>query len=334
MIETIVVFGATGSVGVYTTLHLKKTGYDVVAVGHRKSDNGFFAKYGIPYYSVDISNKECFNILPRRVDQILHFAGAMPARMSGYDPYQYIDSILLGTLNILEYGRMLKISKIVFTQSISDILYLFGTINPILPNVERKNPLIGDHSVYSISKNAAVDLIEHYYFQYGIKRFILRLPTIYLYHPNPYYYVEGQKKWMGYRLLIDKAIKGEDIEIWGNPKSEKEIVYVKDFVQIVEGCVKSDLDGGIYNVGTGVGVSIEEQIYEIIDVFSEPNNRSKVKYCPEKPSSPQFRLDISNTIKDLAYNPQFSYINYLYDFKKEMKNNPFKLLWGCSKDYE
>ena len=92
MMDTIVIFGATGSVGVYTALFLKKKGYNISAVGQRKSDNGFFAEYDIPYYSVNIANKNDFNILPvSGVDQVLHFAGAMPARMQGYDPYQYHD---------------------------------------------------------------------------------------------------------------------------------------------------------------------------------------------------------------------------------------------------
>ena len=44
MMDTIVIFGATGSVGVYTALFLKKKGYNIIAVGQRKSDNGFFAR--------------------------------------------------------------------------------------------------------------------------------------------------------------------------------------------------------------------------------------------------------------------------------------------------
>ena len=64
MMDTIVIFGATGSVGVYTALFLKKKGYNIIAVGQRKSDNGFFAEYDIPYYSVNIANKNDFNILP------------------------------------------------------------------------------------------------------------------------------------------------------------------------------------------------------------------------------------------------------------------------------
>lgn len=44
------VIGATGSCGAYTTVDLKAKGYDVVAVAHRPSDNGFFEEKGIPYY--------------------------------------------------------------------------------------------------------------------------------------------------------------------------------------------------------------------------------------------------------------------------------------------
>ena len=50
----IILFGATGLVGAYTAIHLKENGYDVVAVGHRKSDNGFFKENGIDYFSLDI----------------------------------------------------------------------------------------------------------------------------------------------------------------------------------------------------------------------------------------------------------------------------------------
>ena len=52
--KLIVVFGATGNLGAYTAVHLKEHGYDVIAVGRRKSDNGFFATKGIKYISVDV----------------------------------------------------------------------------------------------------------------------------------------------------------------------------------------------------------------------------------------------------------------------------------------
>lgn len=330
----ILIIGATGTVGVYTTLDLKKRGYDVIAVGRRSSDNGFFSDYGIEYISLDVSKKENFDVLPQSgVDQIIHLGGAMPARMKGYDPYLYIYSIIEGTLNVLEYMRKVGASKIIFSQSISDILYLFGKDTPILSDVERKFPLTGDHSVYSISKNTAVNLIEHYFAEYGIKRFVLRLPTIYVYHPDPYYYVNGEKRWMGYRFIIDQAIQGKPIEVWGDPTLKKEIVYVKDLTQIIEACVISDLDGGIYNIGLGLGISLDEQIKQIIEVFSPKGKPSPIIYKPEKPSSPQFILNNFKIVNDLGFVPKYNYADYLLDFKKEMELERFKKLWGTSENY-
>jgi nucleoside-diphosphate-sugar epimerase len=332
--NTIMIFGATGTVGAYTSLRLKNLGYNVIAVGRRKSDNGFFADYGVDYYSVDISDSKNFEILPmEKIDTILHFAGAMPARMKGYFPQQYIDTIITGTYNVLEYARKVKTEKIIFTQSISDCLHLGGTSEPIPADIERKFPKNNDHSIYVIAKNAAVDLIEHYYFAYKIKRFILRLPTIYLYHPDPYYYVNGDKRKMFYRQFIDKAINGDTIDLWGDPNRVKEIVYVKDFVGIVEKCVESKSDGGFYNVGGDVGVTLEEQITGIVDVFSDPSNKSKINYLPNMPEASQFKFDISKTKIELNYTPMYSYMDSLKDFKNEMINQPFRKLWGTEEDY-
>ena len=41
MMKTILIFGATGTLGAYISLHFHGLGYKVIAVGHRKSDNGF-----------------------------------------------------------------------------------------------------------------------------------------------------------------------------------------------------------------------------------------------------------------------------------------------------
>jgi len=331
--KTIIIFGATGTIGAYTTLQLKSLGYNVIAIGKRESDNGFFAEKGIPYYSINIENKSNFRSLPKEeVYAVIHLAGSMPARMKGYNPYQYINSIIVGTLNVLEYMLKINCKKIIFSQSISDILYKFGTTKLIKDDIERKFPLTGDHSIYSISKNAAVNLMEHYHAQYGFKRFILRLPTIYLYHPDPYYYVNGVKKWMGYRYIIDQAIKGNTLEIWGNPNSVKEMVYIKDLVQLIELCVKSEIEGGIYNVGSGNPISIEKQIKTIADVFAK-DKKSNIIYCPHKLSSPQFVLDIKKAKKDLGYNPKYDFYSLIVDFKQEMISEPFAKLWGKACDY-
>lgn len=330
--KRIVVLGATGSVGVYTVLALKEAGFEVVACAHRSSDNGFFEEYGIEYRSIDVKNRSSLDVITGKVDGIVHFAGAMPARMKEYNPYEYLESITVGTLNVLEFMRERKCDKIVFSQSIADILYRFGTTEPIGDDVERRFPLNTDHSVYSIAKNAAVNLIEHYHAKYGFRRFILRLPTIYVYQPNPFYYVDGKKRWMGWRYIIDQARKGKTLEVWGDPNSTKEMVYVKDFAQMVKCAVTSNLDGGIYNVGCGNPVSIEEQIKIIAEVFAD-KKKSDIVYCPDKPDSPQFVLSIEKARRELGYNPKYSFRDMMLDIRHDMETNPFEKLWGKEEDY-
>ena len=47
--KKILVLGATGHLGAYSSVYLNECGYDVVAIGHRNSDNGFFLTKGIEY---------------------------------------------------------------------------------------------------------------------------------------------------------------------------------------------------------------------------------------------------------------------------------------------
>ncbi len=332
MDKRIVVFGATGNLGAHISTHLKSIGYDVIAIGHRKNDNGFFADYGITYYSIDISDSTQFEVLPKgNVYAIVHFAGMLPAVMKGFDGTSYVQSIIQGTLNVLEYARKVCADRILFPQTLFDISYLFGTKVPIPADSQRKVPE-GDHWLYVIAKNAAVEMIEHYYRAYGLKRFIFRLSRIYLYHPNPYTFTDGKKVLVSDRYLIYRAMQGADIEIWGDPNRLLETICIKDFLQIIEKALCACVDGGIYNVGSG-GSTLKERIEGIVDVFSPKGHRSRMIYKPEKRSSQQFVLDIRKTVNELGYEPHFSWHDYLVNFKEEMIEQRFSKIWGREEDY-
>ena len=76
--KTVGVFGATGNLGAYVSVKLKAEGYNVIAVGGRQSDNGFFASKGMEYYSVNIKNYEDFQkIKVDDIDTVCHFAGSL-----------------------------------------------------------------------------------------------------------------------------------------------------------------------------------------------------------------------------------------------------------------
>ena len=330
--KRVIVFGATGNLGANISVYLHNIGYEVIAVGHRKNDNGFFADHGIKYYSVDIEKESDFKILPvDNIYAVLHFAGMLPAVMEGFSATPYIQSIIQGTLNVLEYTRMVGADRIIFPQTLFDIRHLFGSKTPIPADSQRQVPE-GDHWMYVIAKNAACDMIEHYYNNFGIKRFIFRLSRIYLYHPNPYTFTDGKKVLVSDRALIYKAIKGEPIEVWGDPYRVLETISIYDFLRIIEKALVAVVDGGIYNVGSG-GTTLEERVRGIVDVFSPKNNKSEISYCPEKPNGTQFVLDITKTKLELGYEPKFSWYDYLVKFKKEMEIQPFAKLWGREEDY-
>jgi UDP-glucose 4-epimerase len=172
-----------------------------------------------------------------------------------------------------------------------------------------------------MSKNFAVDLIENYHQMYGLKRFIFRLPTIYLWSPIDQYYVDGEIRKIGYRILIDKAIAGEDIEVWGDPNRRKDMVYVKDFCQMLYKALLVNRNEGYYNVGSGVGTTLLNQIKGIVDVFGEENHKSNIVLRPDKPNAPQYIMDITAAKKELGYEPKYDYISMLRDFKSEMEKH-------------
>ena len=128
---------------------------------------------------------------------------------------------------------------------------------------------------------------------------------------------------ISFRLLIDRAEKGEDIELWGDPTRNKEILYVKDLAQLIQNCVESTLEGGINNVGGLKQVTREEQIDGIIEVFTNEKKSNKI-LRPDKPDALFNHLDISKTVKELGYSPKYSYIDWHKDFKKEMEEEEIR----------
>ena len=325
MKEKVIIFGSTGTLGTYLIDELvARNKYEIVACGNRNLNADFYAKRGIKCYSIDISEMNSFQQLPmENVKAVVQLAGVMPSRMVGYKPELYLKVNTIGSFNVLEYCRKIGCKKYIFTQSHSDVAGLWNTGKLIRHDASRMLNYTGDHAVYIISKNAAVDLSEHYFYDHGISNVILRLPTIYSYRPISEMYVNGEKSVLAYRYLIEKAVKGESLEIWGDPHVKKDIVYVKDFCQMVDKAIGSNKARGFYNVATGIGTSLEDQIMGISKVFSKEGNPSEVVYRRDKPSQISYLYDISNAENDMGYAPEYSYIEMLEDMKHEMNGDRF-----------
>lgn len=329
--KKIIIFGATGNVGSYVLRYARgyfnPSEYEVIASGRRKTD--FFSRYGVPYYSVDISKKEEFEKLPEDdVYAVIYLAAQIPSYMEGYHPEKYVDSNIIGAYNVLEYCRKVKADRVLFSTTVFDIS-LYAQDGCVLePDMPCNFSYSGDHAVYVITKNTAIEFIKHYYEEYGLKYFIFRFPTIYNYSPYHYYYPNGKKTLRPVYRMIELAMKGEPVELWGEPNYSKDMVYVDDCAQMLCKAVEADLQHGIYNVGTGIPVTLKEQIETIIDVFSPEGKRSEIIYKPEKKAGGGFLMNIDNAKRELGYEPQYNCRKLFEAYYEEMKADRFRELRG------
>lgn len=331
--KNVIIFGATGNTGVYLVDYLfgnlDHQKYRIIAVGRRETN--FFSNKGIQYFSIDISDSKQLDKLPQKdVFAVYMTAAKLPTHNKYNHPMDLININVIGSLNVFEYCKSAKVDRIIYTQTMSNIANIFGKVPVIKPKTPRNFPFKGDHALYVISKNTGEDLLEYYHQEFGIKRFIFHIPTIYQYRENRFWFVDGEKKYRTFHHLIDKAIKGEPIEMWGDSTSYKDMIYVKDYCQMLYRALEVDLDEGYYNVGTGVPVTLKEMIEGIIKVFSPSYKKSIIVHKPNKPNTPSYIIDIKNAEKELHYKPKYDHLSMLYDIKKEMKLQRFKTLRGIN----
>lgn len=324
--KKIIIFGATGNVGSYLTLYANsffdKEKYEIIASGRRKTD--LWTKEGIRYYSVDLTKVDDFSILPQdNVYAVMLLSAQIPSYMSEYDGRKYLDSIVVGGFNVLEYCRKVKANRILFTQTVFDVAE-YSPDEIIHPYVKPKFSYTGDHAMYVICKNMVLEMIKHYHLEYGLGSFIFRLPTIYSYSPYHYYHPNGIKTMRPFYKQIFRAINSEPLEIWGDPNQSKDMVHVYDFSQMLCKAVLVDRNEGFYNIGTGKPVTQEEQCRAIIDVFSPKDNPSTIKYIPSNNEGVgYFKMDIQNAIDELGYKPLYDVHKLYENYKEEMKINRF-----------
>lgn len=328
--KKILIFGATGNIGAYFTDYcnslIDKASYEIIAVGRKHTD--YYKKANINYINVDLCNEADFAKLPTDdIYAVVNLAGILPAYLKEYNPFTYVETNIVGALRILEYARKNGADRALYTQTWAEQAGYWGKEDVLRPDYTRKLLYTGDHAFYAITKSMIVETMEHYKQEFGLKSFVFRLPNVYLYHPEKYYYVDGVKKPIGYRYMIDRAIAGEDIEMWGNPDAFKDILYIKDLCQMMYKALFANLDGGTYNAGTGIKTTLREQIEGMIEVFSPAGHKSQIIKKPDGAGFTSFVMDIDNARRELGYEPQFTYINYLEDYKKELAENRFAELW-------
>lgn len=313
----IIIFGACGNVGKYMVDYfLDRLNGEYELIGTDIIHDEYIERK-VPIIQLNINDRESFKKLPmENVHAVIDLVGPMPARMSGYHPEQYVNTNVLGSFNVFQYAVECHADRILYAKSFSDIIRKAQTDLLLKTDTQPDYSYDSHHSVYTVTQIAATELLKCFHAYYHIKAFIFRLPNIYFWSRNDTYNVNGKLHKIMFRELIDQATEGKTIEVWGDPTRLKDMTYVKDVCQIFYKACFTDRDYGFYNVGTGIGITLLDQIKGIVEVFGE-KDVSEIVMRPDKQNAPQYIMDITEAREELGYEPKFSYIEMLKDMKRE-----------------
>lgn len=296
--------------------------------------NGFIAKYltdmikkEYPNWEVDSPGKEDLDITnpnsflsfgKKGYHVVVHLAALL--MIDDNKPEDYFQVNTIGTYNVLEFCRKNRIKKIIYSMTHSDInKSLCSTIYPHSPQFYGTATWERNAIPFIESKIAAAEMIRAYQRMEVLQCLIFRLSNIRGFGSR------DERYNCVFHQFIQKARKGQDIEIWGNPpKTRRDLIYVKDVCYaIIAGIEKSCLDKAFFtdfytNIGSGKGLTILDEAKAIIDVFSPAENRSELVYrsSKEEVRKKSCIFDLTKTTESLGWQPIYSYKEGLEDYKK------------------
>lgn len=328
--KKILVFGAAGFMGTYLIDALSKLNFDITASDINEIGKKYYEERQIPYFHVDITNEKEFDKLPQvAYDAVIHLAATQPANVSkqNYDPKNYVNVNVIGTLNILEFCRKVNAVKLIYASSHRNTQGLWIDNKAITENDGRALLYDGDYAMFSISESAAQDCVFHYNAEYGFNGIIFRLPPVYGFGPHTEIFKDGKPIKTGFQIFIDNSKAGLPIEVWGDAHKGRDIVYIKDVISAFIKAINHKDAIGLFNITSGTRLTLMEEVESIAKVFWNGEGKPVIIERPEKENNiDNFLYDISKAKEVLDWSPQYSFEDMLFDFIKETNDNNFGYL--------
>jgi UDP-glucose 4-epimerase len=185
---------------------------------------------------------------------VLHFIGSTIPQSSMNDIHYDIETNVLPTVNLLELMRNNPGQRLIFASS-GGTVYGIAHQNRPLVETDANEPI----SSYGVSKLMIEKYIRLFGHNFGLPYTILRFA-------NPY----GESQYVGrpqgaVSVFLHKALRGEEIVIWGDGSVVRDYVYEADIASVVPKILDSDCTNGVYNVGSGKGTTLNELIQHIFE---------------------------------------------------------------------
>lgn len=303
----ILVTGSAGFIGFHLTKALLKLDHQVLGIDNLNNyyptslkearqeelnrfceDNKYKRNY--TFKLIDISNKKDIEKLfnENEFDTVIHLAAQAGVRYSIKNPTAYVESNLVGFVNILEGCRQQNIAHLVYASSSS--VYGMNTKIPFTTLDRVDHPI----SLYAATKKSNELMAHTYSHLFNIPTTGLRFFTVY----GPW----GRPD-MAYYSFTKKILNGEAIDVYNNGEMMRDFTYIDDIVEGIVGVTNIPpkvkvMNGSaakaayqIYNIGNNKPVSLDRFIKAI------ENATGKKALKNNKPMQPG---DVALTYADTA----------------------------------
>ncbi|EAR01100.1 NAD-dependent epimerase [Maribacter sp. HTCC2170] len=235
----------------------------------------------------NLFKKECFDV-------VCNLAAQAGVRYSLENPEAYMDSNMVGFLNILENCRHNDIKHLVYASSSS--VYGLNEKVPFETTDAVDNPI----SLYAATKKSNELMAHTYSHLYGFPTTGLRFFTVY----GPW----GRPD-MAMFLFTDAIVNGKPIKVFNHGKMERDFTYIDDIVQGVTLIIEGDTSNRktisdlykIYNIGNNKSVRLMDFIEEIEQSLGI---NAKKEMLPMQPGDVgKTWANVEDLVRDYNYSP-------------------------------
>lgn len=225
----------------------------------------------------------------RGVDLVFHMAAMVSVPESMTNPGGCVDINVHGLLNVLEEAAAAGVRKLVFASSAA----VYGD-NPVVPKVETMLP--EPKSPYAITKLDGEYYLEMFRREGRLETAAIRFFNVFGPRQDP----KGAYA-AAVPIFIEKAVRGEDLTVFGDGGQTRDFIYVKDIVGAL--CFAAETPGvtGVFNAGYGGQITINRLAETII---ARAGTASKVLHAPERPGDVKHSRASADKLMKAGWKPR------------------------------
>jgi UDP-glucose 4-epimerase len=288
----ILVTGGAGFIGSHLVDRLIKEGHEVVVIDNLSTGKKENLNSKAKFYKIDIRSPKISQIFKKEKPEVVfHYAAQIDLRRSVENPIENAKINILGTLNILENCKKLKVKKLIFA-STGGAIYGDADILPT-PETYSELPL----SPYGIAKLTIEKYLNYYYKIFGLPFVSLRLANVYGPRQNP----KGEAGVIA--IFTDKMLFKKQPIINSNGKQTRDFVFIDDVIEANILAMESNKIG-IFNIGTAKETDINTIFKKLKELTG---SKCKEIHGPEKEGEQKRScLDYSKAKTELSWQPKYS----------------------------